>query len=156
MPVYTAHGKNTLGLYAAKSYVGLWFYEGHRINDHLAVLVNAQEGKTKKMRHWKFNDIHEINDEEVLEYIHQAIDNAANPIEELKIVKALEIPPLLEGALATDYELRASFEAFPKYKKAEFCEYIATAKRDSTKQNRLQKILPMIQAGIGLGDKYRK
>ena len=34
-------------------------------------------------------------------------------------------------------------------------ENIASAKRDATKQKRIEKVLPMIAAGAGLHDKYR-
>ena len=40
-------------------------------------------------------------------------------------------------------------------KQREYCEYIATAKRDPTKLSRLEKIKPMILNGTGLHDKYK-
>lgn len=33
---------------------------------------------------------------------------------------------------------------------------LGSAKRDETRQDRLDKIIPMILEGIGLSDKYRK
>ena len=40
-------------------------------------------------------------------------------------------------------------------KQREYAEYIAGAKREETRSKRLQKVFPMIEAGIGLNDKYR-
>ncbi len=37
-------------------------------------------------------------------------------------------------------------------KQREYCEHIANAKREATKQNRLEKIKPMILQGIGLNE----
>ncbi len=37
----------------------------------------------------------------------------------------------------------------------EYTDHIASAKRDETKQKRIEKILPMLVAGKGLHDKYR-
>ena len=37
----------------------------------------------------------------------------------------------------------------------EYADYVAAAKRDETKQRRIDKILPMIAKGVGLNDKYR-
>jgi uncharacterized protein YdeI (YjbR/CyaY-like superfamily) len=37
----------------------------------------------------------------------------------------------------------------------EYADYIASAKRADTRQRRIEKILPMIVAGVGLNDKYR-
>ena len=40
-------------------------------------------------------------------------------------------------------------------KQREYADHIASAKRDDMKNKRIEKILPMIAAGIGLNDKYR-
>ena len=37
----------------------------------------------------------------------------------------------------------------------EYADYVADAKRDDTKLRRIEKIMPMISAGVGLHDKYR-
>jgi len=52
--------------------------------------------------------------------------------------------------------LSAAFELMTQFKQREFCEYIDTAKREKTKHDRVNKIIPMILRGEGLGDKYRK
>ncbi|WP_245625567.1 YdeI/OmpD-associated family protein [Flagellimonas eckloniae] len=39
--------------------------------------------------------------------------------------------------------------------KKEYCEYINEAKQEKTKIKRLEKIIPMIEKGIGLNDAYR-
>jgi hypothetical protein len=49
-----------------------------------------------------------------------------------------------------------SFALLSKGRRREYADYIAEAKRDETKEKRLEKILPMIAAGKGLHDKYRK
>ncbi len=46
-------------------------------------------------------------------------------------------------------------EAITPGKQREYAEHVASAKRDDTKQKRIDKILPMITAGVGLHDKYR-
>jgi uncharacterized protein YdeI (YjbR/CyaY-like superfamily) len=40
-------------------------------------------------------------------------------------------------------------------KQREYAEYITEAKKDETKLKRIEKIIPMIKAGIGLNDKYK-
>ena len=156
MPVYSAHGRNTIWLGSFKLGISLSFFEGNRIDDYLNVLINVQEGKTMAMRHWRFHTIDEINDDHVRTYISQAIDNAADPIKKVKGTKKTIIPSLLKKTLASDPSLRAAFESFTPFKQREFCEHIETAKREGTKHSRLNKIVPMILAGEGLDDKYRK
>ena len=155
MPVYAAHGRNSMWLGAFKLGMSLSFFEGNRIDDYQGVLINVQE-KTESMRHWRFESLDQIDDDHVRSYITQAIDIAANPIKKVKVKKETIIPPLLEKALSKDQTLRAAFESFTPFKQREFCEHIDTAKRDATKESRLVKIIPMILGGVGLSDKYRK
>ena len=69
--------------------------------------------------------------------------------------KPLIIPPELKDALAKSSKTRAAFGQFTKGRQREFADYIAQAKREETKANRLKKILPMITQGASLNDKYR-
>ena len=61
-PVYTIDGKNVVGIGAFKSYVGLWFFQGVFLKDKEKVLVNAQEGKTKALRQWRFSGSGEMDE----------------------------------------------------------------------------------------------
>jgi len=73
IPVYMVDGKNVLGLAAFKSHIGLWFFQGALLKDEAKVLVNAQEGKTQAMRHWKFSISDTIPAALVQEYINEAV-----------------------------------------------------------------------------------
>jgi uncharacterized protein YdeI (YjbR/CyaY-like superfamily) len=156
-PVYTSNGKNIAGAGSFSSYFGIWFFQGALLSDPLAVLTNAQEGKTKAMRQWRMTNIDQLQKDQIHAYLHEAIENEKKG---LKIKpfhsKQLEMPEVLEKELEKDYSLSTSFGAFPPYKQREFADYINQAKRNATKLSRLEKILPMIREGIGLGDKYRK
>ena len=59
-PVYTLNGKNIAGIGAFKSYFGIWFFQGALLQDLQKNLVNAQEGKTKALRQWRFKSIQEL------------------------------------------------------------------------------------------------
>ena len=155
-PVYTVNGKNVVGLGAFKSYAGLWFFQGALLKDVDKVLVNAQEGKTKAMRQWRFSSIDELDKKLIGKYVNEAI---ANQIQgrEIKAAKfkAVVIPDELLAALDSDKTLKEAYEILTPYKKNEYAEYIAEAKRVSTKEARLAKITPMILSGAGLNDRYR-
>lgn len=156
MPVYSTHGRNAMWLGSFKLGMSLSFFQGNRIDDYLGVLINVQEGKTEAMRHWRFTALDEVNDDHIRAYIGQAIDIAADPIKKVRVKKETIIPPMLEEALNKASNLRTAFESFTPFKQREFCEHIETAKREATKISRLNKIIPMILAGEGLADKYRK
>lgn len=158
-PVYTLDGKNLVGLGAFTSYVGLWFFQGALLTDPERRLINAQEGKTRALRQWRFASLEEIREaaDTIRAYLREAIDlqrqgKSIKPQRD----KPLDIPPELQAQLSGNRELKAKFEALSKSKRREYAEYIAEAKREETRQNRLDKIIPMILGGLGLNDKYRK
>ncbi|MFD2564675.1 YdeI/OmpD-associated family protein [Aquimarina rubra] len=155
-PVYTIGGKNVIGLGAFKSYVGVWFYQGVFLKDERKKLINAQEGKTKGLRQWRFNCMDEIDKKLVLQYVDEAIKNQKAG-KEIKIEKSkdIEIPNELQAVLDTNPEVKVSFGKLTPFKQKEYKEYIATAKREATRISRVEKIIPMIQGGVGLNDKYR-
>lgn len=156
-PVYSLNGKNVVGLGAFKKHFGLWFFNGVFLKDEKKLLVNAQE-KTKALRQMRFESLDEIDKYAVLEYVKEAIENQKRGKDikpEKTTKKAITIPSELQEALKKNAELKTGFQALSPYKQKEYCEYIATAKREATKQSRLEKIVPMILQGIGLNDKYK-
>lgn len=155
-PCYTAHGKNVVGIGSFKSYVGLWFYQGALLSDPQGVLINAQTGRTKALRQWRFTSAAQIKPRIIKSYVREAIGLAAAG-KEIKPARnqALTLPAELKHALADQPDTKQAFESLTKGKRREYAQYIAEAKRDATKAARLDKILPMIQAGVGLNDRYR-
>ena len=67
----------------------------------------------------------------------------------------LIIPKLLKEALAENPKTEKAFIILSPYKQQDYIEYISSAKQEKTKLTRLKKIIPMINQGIGLYDKYR-
>lgn len=155
-PCYTHNDKMVVGLGAFKSYVGLWFFQGALLSDREGVLVNAQEGRTKAMRQWRFSSAKEIKVRPIKAYIKEAIQLQ----DEGKEIKAdrtqpVVVPPELKSALSQNKQAQSAFNALTKGRQREYTDYIADAKRPETKAKRLEKILPMIESGVGLNDKYR-
>ena len=156
IPVYTIDNKNVLGILAFKHHFGIWFYNGVFLKDPKKVLENAQEGKTKAMRHWKFSNIEDIDEAVVLSYFHEAISNQKKGLTLApEKNKPILMPPLLEKALGNNQALKENYESLSPYKQREYCEYISEAKQEKTKLSRLQKCIPLLEKGMGLHDKYR-
>lgn len=157
IPTYTINKKNVLGIGAFKHHFGIWFFNGVFLKDEHNLLENAQEGKTKAMRQMKFQSINDIDKNIVLQYVKEAIDNqkAGKEIKPDRSKKETVIPNELQTELNANKPLLNAFNALAPYKQREYCEHIATAKREATKQSRLEKIKPMILQGIGLHDKYK-
>ena len=156
MPTYCLNGKNVLSYSGFKNHFGIWFHQGVFLSDKLCKLENAQEGKTKGMRHLKYTDNNDVDIKIVKAYILEAIQNQkeGKEIKPSKKSRAVNIPELLKSQL-TDKGLN-HLQSFSNSKRNEYKEYITSAKKESTKQRRLEKICPMIEKGIGLNDQYKR
>lgn len=156
-PVYTVNGKNVVGLGAFKNHFGVWFFNGVFLKDEKKLLVNAQENKTKALRQMRFNSVDEIDKNAVLSYVKEAIENqkSGKEIKPDRSKKKTIIPTELQIELDKDSDYKNSFDKLTPGKQRDYCEHIASAKRDATKQSRLEKIKPMILQGLGLYDKYK-
>lgn len=154
-PVYVLDGKNVVGVGGFKNYFTIWFFNGVFLKDKKKLLVNAQEGVTKSLRQWRFKSKEEVNEQAIIDYILEAIENEKQG----KIIKPEKgtkiISELFKTELETNPNLKEAFDNFSPYKQKEFLEYVETAKREETKRSRIEKIKPMILENIGLNDKYR-
>ncbi len=157
-PTYTLKNKNVLAICKFKQHFCIWFFNGVFLSDPKNLLQNAQEGKTKAMRQWKFTSIQEIDEMAVTAYIQEAIENQRKGMQlasKKTKPKSAPLSELLKEELKNDVDLNQAFLALSPYKQKEYSEYISKAKQDKTKISRLEKIKPMILSGKGLNDKYR-
>lgn len=158
IPTYSLDGKNLIGLSGFKNYFTIWFFQGVFLKDESNVLVNAQEGKTKSLRHWQFKSQGDIDVEIVKSYISEVIDNHKSG-KEVKVNRSISTGFVLEenlkSLMSTDVEFELAFNELTPGKQKEYSNYIDDAKRESTKIKRLEKIVPMVFNGEGLNDKYK-
>lgn len=153
-PVYTFNDKNVVGIGAFKNHVGIWFFNGALLKENTALLVNAQEGKTKALRQIRFEKGDEIKTSALLPYIKEAIQNQREGKEIKPVrIKKVVISEELAEAFLNDPGLKESFDKLTPGKQREYADYITEAKRPATKSSRIEKISPMIKKGTGLHDK---
>jgi len=157
MPTYTFENKNLIGVGAFKNHVSIWFFQGALLKDSYKLLANVQKGKTKAMRQIRFQQVSEINENIISEYVYETLDNLKNGlvVKPQKNTKPIVIPNELANALKSKKELEKCFYELTLGKQREYSEYISTAKRDLTKLSRLKKITPLILEKKGLHDKYK-
>lgn len=157
-PCYTWQNKNVAGLAAFKSYAGLWFFQGGLLKDAHGYLMNAQEGVTKSLRQWRFQHIDEIPVALVKAYVEEALDlvKAGKKISADTTPKPLVLPVELATALEKDDVFRQQWNTFSLACQREFAVYIAEAKREDTRQKRLEKVTGMVAEKKGLNDNYKK
>jgi uncharacterized protein YdeI (YjbR/CyaY-like superfamily) len=155
-PVYSHNGKNVIGLGAFKHHFGIWFFNGVFLKDEKNLLEQAQE-KTKGLRQMRFESLEDIDKNVVLAYVKEAIENQklGKEIKPERKGKSVIIPEALEKELKSNSVLHDAFRILTPGKQREYCDHVATAKREATKLSRIEKIKPMIINGVGLHDKYK-
>ena len=156
VPTYTLNGKNIVSFSGFKNYFAIWFFQGSLLADKSNILINAQEGKTKALRQWRFKSVEDINIKLMHSYLQEAIVNQKEG-REIAILRSVEfsIPLLFQKELDVDNDLLNKFKLLSKGKQKEYCNYISEAKRETTKNARVLKIIPMIRKSTGLHDKYK-
>lgn len=155
-PVYALNKKNVIGLAAFKNHCSLIFFQGALLEKNTALLQNAEEGKTKAMRQIRFQKGDKIDLNALSKYISEAIQNQKEGKEILpnRQNKKLVIPKELLEVFHQNPKLEKSFKELTPGRQREYGEYIDSAKRESTKWKRIEKITPIILSGKGLNDKY--
>ncbi len=155
-PTYTLNGKLVAGMAAFKNHYALWFHQGVFLNDKKKKLINAQEGVTRGLRQWRFVEGDVVEQDVVLSYLQESVENTLAG-KEIKPQRktGVTIPPLIDSAFGENKNFKIAFGKLTAGKQREYAEYIATAKREATKQTRIEKIIPMIIAGEGLHDIYK-
>ena len=146
IPAYIFNGKNILGMSAFKNYVGLWFHQGVFLKDKANLLINAQENKTKALRQMRFTSIAEIDQKLVKNYVLEAVENCkvGKEIKPTRNTKPVVLPSELKLVLNSNKALKDAFYKLTLSKQREYAEYITTAKREKTKNSRIEKIIPLI------------
>ena len=154
--VYTYNGKNVVSYGGFKNFFTLWFHNGVFLSDKHKVLINAQEGKTKSLRQWRFTSMKEISEKKISDYVKEAIEIEKKG---LKIspdkTKPAPVPALFSSALKSNKQLKSAFEKLTPGRQKEYLQYLNEAKQEATKLKRLEKIIPIILSGIGLNEKYK-
>ncbi len=155
IPAYLHQGGNLIGFAGFRQHCALWFHQGVFLKDAAGKLSNAQEGKTRAMRQWKFAAGDEVPRDLLAAYALETIENHKAGKKVKPVSRQLRIPPELQQALEQDAALHEAFNQLTPGKQKEYAEHIASAKQEKTRLSRLDKARPLILDDRGLHDKYR-
>ncbi len=112
------------------------------------------------MRSIKFTSIAELDLALIRDAVHLAAElNAAGPApREKKAPRLVEVPAPLAAALAQKKHAKAllHFESLSPSCRREFCQWIHSARRDDTKESRIEKTLELLHAGKEIHEPKRK
>lgn len=154
-PAYILNGKNLIGLTGFKNHCAIWFHNGVFLKDKEKKLVNAQEGTTKGLRQWRFEEGDKFPTRLVKSYVLETMDNARAGKAIKPEPKKLLMPAELESALGKNKRLEKAFKSLTPGRQKEYAQHIGSAKQEKTRLSRLEKAKPMILEGVGLNDSYK-
>ena len=145
---------------AFKAHCGFGFWKGKLVVPDLAAEGAGQFGKltsikdlpSKKVLTGYIKVAMKLNDDGV-----QAPHVAAQRAKAKKTAaKPVVIPPELAAALKKNKKAAAAFDAMSPSHRREYATWIAEAKKDETKQRRLEKAIEQIAEGKSQNWKYEK
>lgn len=155
-PSFTYRGKILCGMAAFKQHAAFGFWQGAQVTGDGA---EAEEGMGQFGRLTKLSDL--PGKRELAGYIRQAmalIDSGTKraPTKAAAPRATLEVPDDLASALKKNAQARATFDGFAPGYRRDYIEWITEAKREDTRQRRLQQTVEWLAEGKPRNWKYMK
>lgn len=157
VPCYTLEGKNVLMLSAFKQFACISFFKGALLRDEQQLLEKAGPN-SQVTRLLKCTNIEAItkNEDYIRAYIKEAIALEKSGAKVSVPKSATPIPIELEEAFEANPALKTAFETLTAGRQRGYILYFSQPKQSKTKTSRIEKCTPMILAGVGLHDNYKK
>ncbi len=147
------------GMSAFKEHCGFGFWMGE------LVLGKKAEGVTEKDSSGHFGRITALadlpSDKELLGFIKKAVEVNESGAKRAvaprpKGPRELTVPDYITEALKQNKKARTAFEAFSYSHKKEYVEWITEAKREETRQQRIQTMMTWLEEGKSRNWKYER
>ncbi|HXD92697.1 MAG TPA: YdeI/OmpD-associated family protein [Bacteroidia bacterium] len=142
------------GIAAHQKFVNFVFFQGALLKDKKKILKH-HEG-TLHNRHIRYTDINQVDEEILLMYLFEAVDNnkAGKKLLAAKD-KTVVIPNDVKKAFKINGVL-INFEGLNFGRRKEYMFWINSAKREETRTKRISLAIEMIRKNQGVMDKYIK
>jgi uncharacterized protein YdeI (YjbR/CyaY-like superfamily) len=153
-PCYTLNNANIILIHGFKEYCALLLFKGALLNDPHGILVQQTEN-VQSPRQIRFTSAKEIVKlEPVLKtYIYNAIEiEKAGLKVELKTTKDFAVPEEFKTKLDGSPTLKAAFEALTPGRQRNYLFHFSKPKLAKTREERVEKAIPLILSGKGLDD----
>ena len=153
-PCYTLNNANIVLIHGFKEYCALLLFKGALLKDPSGILIQQTEN-VQSPRQIRFTSAKEIVKLEPIlkDYIYEAIDvEKAGLKVELKKTKDFAVPEEFQTKLDGSAVLKAAFEALTPGRQRNYLFYFSKAKQSKTREERVEKAIPLILNGKGLDD----
>jgi uncharacterized protein YdeI (YjbR/CyaY-like superfamily) len=152
-PCYCLDDANIVLIQEFSDHLGLMFFKGVLLDD-ADRLLHDQGPNSHAAKRIKFTSIEEVETlaDVITAYVHEAIAHERAGTE-LPARPDEELAPELADRLASDDQLADAFENLTPGRQREYNLHVSDAKQSSTRQRRVDTIVPRILAGKGLRDR---
>jgi len=151
---YDSGGRNVVLIHGFKDYCALLFMKGALLKDSSGILI-AQTRNVQAARQIRFTSLADINKRKatIMAYIGEAVavEKSAAKVA-MKSVAQFDTPEEFQKRLDDDPNLAGAFHVLTPGRQKGYLLYFAGAKRSATREARIEKHVPRILKGLGLGD----
>lgn len=156
-PCYTtANDKNVVLIHGTKNYIALAFFKGALLKDGKKILV-AETENVQAVREVRLTSMEEIIKLKsvLINYTKEAIEiEKSGKLVPKKETRDFPIPEELLDKFKEMPELKSAFEALTPGRQRGYLFYFSQAKQSRTREERIEKNIPLIIDGVGLNENY--
>lgn len=156
-PCYTDQKKNICIIGAFREWCTISFFKGALLNDERGLLekAGANTHSARLVRITSVRDV--IRHEDVLrQFVHQAIEIERAGKKAAFEKQPEQMPEELIEALKKNAALKSAFEALTPGRQRGYILHFSEPKQSKTRESRIEKCVPMILAGKGIHDDYKR
>jgi len=153
-PCYTWQGTNIVLIHVFKEYCALLFFKGALLKDTDGILIQQTEN-VQAARQVRFTSLKEVAKlERVLKaYTYQAIEvEKAGVKVKLKKTTEYAVPEEFKKKLDKSATLKKAFHALTPGRQRGYLLHFSSPKQSKTREQRVEKYIPLILKGKGLND----
>jgi uncharacterized protein YdeI (YjbR/CyaY-like superfamily) len=158
LPVYAYQGGNIVAVNPLKNCIAIGFFKGALLQDSHSIFDKPGDN-LQAVRIIRFTSLRAITKIEATlkAYIYEAIEiQRAGLKVPMKKTSDYPVPPEFQKRLDKSAKLRKAFEALTPGRQRGFLIHFADAKQSKTREARIDKCLPLIMAGKGLHEDWRR
>jgi hypothetical protein len=152
-PHYSSNGM-VCGWGAFGKHVKFTFFNGDAMKDAHGLFNHCVDNEFS--RSIKFTDVSEINEKQLTAYIKESVTINKNGYKRQVKDKTVEVPQDLEEALRKIKSAATFFDALSYGYKKDFVQWVTSAKRHETRQDRIKKVVALSAEGKTMNEQYKK
>lgn len=157
-PCYTYEKKNIVLIHGFNEYCAVLFHKGALLKDPKKVLIQQTEN-VQSARQMRFTSVAEIKKQkktlQALVYEAVKVEESGAKVE-LKKTSEFPMPEELRARLNKNKSLKNAFNELTPGRQRGYLLYFAQAKQSKTREDRIDKYIPLIMKGKGLQDEMKE